>query len=439
MSTQSDAAQLARDRLGDEVCEVAACTHAGIARLVSRLVAFDDARGWAFDGVRSCADWASINTGLDVRTAQQMLVVGRAVAALPRIAAAFAAGQVSFDKVRSVCRVATPADEEIWLQLAQQASSAQLARICRAVRKAIETDAPARAEAHMAQRGLWAHWGDDGMLRIQAVLPPDDGAAVIAAIKSVSSPRRSSAAGPRDESVPDPALDGLAARRADALVALCETALVSTNSTVRSGTRMLVHVDVGVLTGTEPDGRAHLDNGPALSAATVRRLGCDAEIVAVTERDGLPIDVGRAHRLVHTPLRRALQVRDQHCRFPACMVPAQLTHAHHVRHWIEGGRTDLNNVVSLCGFHHRRLHDGAYRIRGDAGSAVFETAAGRPITVAKPCATSSFDDLRRSCPLPITAATPRAAEGGERLDFAYAVGVVADACLYRRARAGPAG
>ncbi|HYA01174.1 MAG TPA: HNH endonuclease signature motif containing protein, partial [Candidatus Binatia bacterium] len=65
--------------------------------------------------------------------------------------------------------------------------------------------------------------------------------------------------------------------------------------------------------------------------------------------DGLPIDVGRRRRMVSARLRRALESRDRFCRFPGRAVPARMTHAHHVRNWAAGGRTDLRNLVSLCG------------------------------------------------------------------------------------------
>ena len=437
VTNEPSAPPRAADALGDDICELAALNHAAMAQLVRRVVAFDDVEGWAGDGIRSCADWLSINAGLGVGTAREMLSVGRALAELPLIAASFAAGQLSFDKVRSVCRVAAAADEEIWRELAQQASSAQLDRISRAVRRAIETDAPHRAEAHLAERGLWAHWCDDGMLRMRALLPSEEGAMVLAAIKAVTArPSPTTDISP-DRPVADPALDPGAARRADALAALCETALVATSTTTPSATRMLVHVDVGVLTGAEPDGRAHVAEGPPLSATALRRLGCDAEVVAVTERDGLPIDVGRAHRIVHTSLRRALQVRDGYCRFPGCMVSAQLTHAHHLRHWIDGGRTNLDNLVSLCGFHHRRLHDGAYRIRNDAGGHIFERTDGRRISPSASTAVHSAHELYRRIPTGVTPDTPRAGERGAEFDFAHAVGVIAESCARRRARAGP--
>ena len=373
-------------------------------------------------------------------------------AQLPRHSQAFAAGQLSLDKVSAITRVATAADEQIWLELARQASGAQLARICREYRRATRADAPTQATAHLAARGLFTHWDDEGMLHLRAALPPDDGALVLAALESVAGPRPMASPtaddAPGCDAVADPAEDPGAARRADALVALCEQALavrdVSPEATALATRRMVVHVDVGVLTGEDPEGRCHLEDGPALSAAAALRLGCDAEIVAVTERDGLPIDAGRSRRIVSTRLRRAVQARDRSCRFPGCAVPARRTHAHHIDHWAAGGRTELGNLVSLCGFHHRRLHDGAFRIRSGsgAGTYAFEAADGRPIGPDGRRAArveGAVELLRRTtgARARIDATTPRAGDAGGPLDLDHTIWVTTHACELAQVRAGP--
>lgn len=109
-------------------------------------------------------------------------------------------------------------------------------------------------------------------------------------------------------------------------------------------------------------------------------LSCDADVVTVTERDGLPIDVGRVRRVITPRLRLALQSRDEGCRFPGCSVPTARTDGHHVRHWYEGGATNLDNLVSLCRFHHRRHHQGRFEIRQEgSGDFNFTAADGKPI------------------------------------------------------------
>ena len=217
---------------------------------------------------------------------------------------------------------------------------------------------------------------------------------------------------------------------------LCEHALAANGGALVSDPAtlpMLVHVDVGVLTGVDPDGRRHVEGGPSLSLATIERLGCDASIIAITERDGIPIDMGRKQRIVPRGLRLAVQSRDRTCRFPGCAVPAQRTHAHHIEHWAHLGETKRENIVSLCHFHHRRHHEGVYAIRGNPDAElIFETPEGRPIvppprTVA---VSSGGDGLRALLPganaLNIDARTPGTPDGTARMDLDYLVSVVLD-------------
>ena len=76
---------------------------------------------------------------------------------------------------------------------------------------------------------------------------------------------------------------------------------------------------------------------------------------------GAVLDVGRARRTVSGRLRTALQVRDEgRCRFPGCS--SKRCDAHHIKHWSRGGETKLDNLVLLCRFHHRVVHEGGFKV-----------------------------------------------------------------------------
>lgn len=92
-----------------------------------------------------------------------------------------------------------------------------------------------------------------------------------------------------------------------------------------------------------------------LSRRVMRMLACDASLRRVATVDGTPVDVGRTQRLVTAKQLEALLVRDRGCQFPSCSATRHL-HAHHVVHWADGGPTDLDNLVLLCGAHHRFIH-----------------------------------------------------------------------------------
>jgi hypothetical protein len=446
LPTTANAATLA---LAREFCDLSAHTHAANARLAELAAELDTAGAWAGEGMRSCSQWISINAGHGLHTAETLVRVGRALVNLPRINAAFGRGELSLDKARQLCGVAMPADEGIWLDLAHAASGSQLERICRAYRRAMEANDPLLSRAQLARRGLWTHWDDHGMLQVRAVLPPEDGALLLAALESFRAPdtppvERTVDGVAAADPVRDPADDRWAAKRVDALTAACERALAAESK--KGATllpRMVVHVDVGVLTGADPDGRCHIEDGPALSAAAARRIGCDASVIAVTERDGLPIDVGRAQRIVPTPLRRALEVRDVTCCFPGCAVPARDCEAHHRVHWIDDGPTELDNLDAVCKFHHHRHHDGIFDIvRGPDGERRFVTAHGRLIEVRRQRLeeadlTPEARRARLRGGVHPDASTPGAGDAGGSYDLHYAVSVIADACAYRQSRAGP--
>ncbi len=103
--------------------------------------------------------------------------------------------------------------------------------------------------------------------------------------------------------------------------------------------------------------------GP-ISAASARRIGCDCELTTIRiDGEGVPLNLGRNQRLVSLAQRKALIARDHGCAFSGCGRPPAWTEAHHVVHWIDGGLTDLNNLVLLCGHHHRVIHHDGWTIQ----------------------------------------------------------------------------
>jgi hypothetical protein len=423
----------------DRLCELAAHVHAAHAEFAGLAAEVDATGAWCGEGYRSCAHWLTVTTGIEEQSAAELIRVGHALRELPLLRSAASAGRLSLDKLRLVTKVATPADEDIWLNIAVSASGMQFVRICRAYMRTARADSPADAAERRERRGVFALWRDDGMIELRALLPADDGALVLRALDAVrerEAAERAAAARPDRDAVLEPR----AAERADALVSICEQVLSGGEARDASPHRLVVHVDTATLVSGDPRSRCHVEHGSGLPASVARRLGCDTELVAVVERDGVPIGVGRSRRVVTGRLRHALQVRDRHCRFPGCGVPASHTHGHHIRHWADGGRTELRNLLSLCGFHHRRLHDGEYTVAaGSKGTFRFVTAQGKPIADpdAPPLVTTpGTADLRTllHSTEPITASSAYAPDAGMRLDLSYITGVLSDACA---ARAGP--
>ena len=138
-----------------------------------------------------------------------------------------------------------------------------------------------------------------------------------------------------------------------------------------SGARyqVVVHVDAAVLADPDQPGQTALEDGPHVPAGTCQRLACDASRVVMRhDPDGRITEVGVRTRTIPASLRRALQRRDQGCRFPGCGL--RYTQGHHIRHWAHGGPTKLSNLVLLCRRHHRFVHEEGYRVERLADGAL---------------------------------------------------------------------
>ncbi len=115
----------------------------------------------------------------------------------------------------------------------------------------------------------------------------------------------------------------------------------------------------------DADVRVVLVDGQYRDPHTGERL--DPAVAGILIAGAGILDYGRAHRIIPTRLRRALTLRDRGCAFPGCHRRPQHTQAHHVIHWLHGGKTSLDNTVLLCSRHHHYVHEGGWTITARAG------------------------------------------------------------------------
>ena len=164
---------------------------------------------------------------------------------------------------------------------------------------------------------------------------------------------------------PDPRNHG--ARMWDALVQLAQHALDTDLPPASHGARPRVAVTIDAQTlGGEGNGVGVgvTDDGLEVPGSAIRRLACDCDLIRVLlDAVGCVLDVGRTQRLVTPGIWTALVARDHHCAFPGCTRPPVMCHAHHIRHWTHGGPTSLDNLVLLCGHHHRTIHNTPWQVR----------------------------------------------------------------------------
>ncbi len=401
--------QAALDALETEITELWSHISAATYRFLELVAEFDRHEAWGRDGVANCAQWLNLRCGIGIVAAREKVRVARALEGLPKISTAFRDGQLSYSKVRAMTRVAKPATEDALLNVALHGTATHVERLVRKYRRAERIEEGRRADAQHRDRSLSFYYDDEESLVIYARLPPEIGALVKKAIEAAmeqvdetlvdkmhedAARLHGAAQVPVDEAVREP----LGARRADALRLLAERYLEdeaerSTSSSDRY--QVVVHIDQDVLSTPEASSsdddrrnaehgagcaRSEIEDGATLAAETARRLACDSHLVGIVEdAEGNTLNVGRKTRAITQALKRALKSRDGGCRFPGCD-RTRFTEGHHVQHWADGGETKLANLVTLCRFHHRLLHEGGYGLRvTEDGVFVFTSPDGRKL------------------------------------------------------------
>lgn len=449
--------------LEEEITELWGHIMAATHCFLELVAQFDDSKIWAGGGLMSCAQWLNICCGIGIVTAREKVRVAHAMRELPEINAAFRDGRVSYSKVRAMTRIATPENESVLLSIALHGTASHVERTVKAFRR-VERIEEAKQAAD-AQRDRFVNFrcaDNDRHMVIYGRVPIEVGELVHKAIEramdlgelrpepvrpmgeddSAESSNRVEAAVPEDRY-------RFGAARADALALIDERFLAGESDRAGSSSdryQVVVHVDQHVLTdcaerGAAENGqqvnpaRCELEDGPAIAVETARRLGCDGSLVGVVDGDnGEPLDVGRKTRAIPPALRRALKARDGGCLFPGC-THARFTQGHHVVHWADGGETKLENLITLCHFHHHLVHEGGFGVeRTDDGRFVFTNpedsvlpdhyvAAGRFRGIA--LAAMNRD---RNVVVRLDSVVTR--WQGERMDYSMAI----DALLARRAR-----
>jgi hypothetical protein len=379
--------ELPTERLEHEITELAAHLNAGCCRWLELVAEFDRRELWADYGCRSAAEWVAWQCALNTRSAREHVRVARCLEELPLIHEQFAAGALSYSKVRALTRVVEPDTEADLLELARYATASQLERIVRGLRQV----STAEAEEQQAGRYLITWWEEDGSLSIRGRLPADDGAAFLAGLEATHDRLREERdRGDAEGGSAEPLAEGGSAEppapprqtHADALVELARGG---------GGYDVTVHVDAQVLS-RDRAGQVRVDGGPALAPETARRLACDSVLIPIIERGGEALSVGRRTRAVPPALRRAVEARDGGCRYPGCE-RRRFLDAHHIIHWARGGRTDKGNLILLCRHHHRFSHEGGVRMSGRADSAVRFQLRDGTVLESSPAAPRGSPDL----------------------------------------------
>ncbi|MBK8992965.1 MAG: DUF222 domain-containing protein [Gammaproteobacteria bacterium] len=431
------------EALEDEITTLSACITVATWRLLMLIAELDRRGKWGSWGLASCAHWLNWKCGIALGAAREKVRVAHALAGLPKVSDALARGELSYSKARAITRVATPESEDYLLMIARHGTAAHVEKLVGTYRRIERLHEAARANRHHAQRALHWRYDDDGSMLITVRLPAEQGALVLKAITAAADFARAERDGVDREpaqakdvsaetSVPssnsfDNAESPAAARRADALCHVAEQFLAHEAVSSRQAERfqVVIHVDEQTLADDGSAQCCHIEHGGALAPETARRLACDASVVTMGTLSGdSPLDIGRRSRSIPPATRRALEFRDQGCRFPGCL-NHRYVDAHHIRHWADGGHTNMDNLVLLCRHHHTLLHEGGFTLeRRDDGKLLFFRPDGRlvPHVPKPPLAVPAIESFVARCGTGVSAETCHSRWQGERMDLDMAVG-----------------
>jgi hypothetical protein len=382
------------EELFEEMAELAGQRNAIDGRIVEIVAEMDRDELCGMTGARSVAALVAWKLGSSSGTAHTIATVAHRLEEFPRCAQGMREGRLSLDQVGVIAARAGEGSDEHYAEMAGVATVNQL-------RTAVKLEPRPEPDRPEPQPSI-TKTSDDETTCWRIKLPHVDAAKFDAALASH-----------RDALVAEWKLDrdngGHASDIAPPLPGTIEAfmRLVEAGWDAEAARRphghhttVVVHVDV-------EQRAAALHLGPLLSESERQYLTCDATCEAWFERDGQVIGAGRSTRQINRRLRRALEHRHPTCAVPGCGATRGL-HAHHIRHWEDGGETELDNLVLVCPHHHRLHHRGVITITGPADRLIVTDSDGQPL---------SAGSLARPPNLPPPAVAPCPGPTGERADW----------------------
>ena len=402
-------AELLSERIAARGRQVSALLHT----LLADVAEFDRAGAWRGAGAVSMEAWVGERCGVSGGTARMWVRAASRLQSLPRLADALATGSLSLEQVSPLVDVATPDTDGELAEAAQDWSVKQareLARWCRGV-------SDAAAARRFEQRSLRYN---DARRSMSLSFTDDDYAEVKSSLmRQVRLNERARKDGvtadpagyvPYHQQLYDVALQmfrssgGGAGGGGAGGGGAGGGGAGGGSRAARFRPTLVVHAPLELLlAGVAGEGGAGAEGAPGggafgldvlggpeiqgvgpVAMHVVRRLACDARITLSAEgRDGRILDQGRLRRDPTEAQRIEIARRDKGCRFPSCDF-VDFTEVHHVVHWADGGRTDIDNLITLCGRHHNAVHELGWEMRGDANGLVTFTSPHGQVMRSKP-------------------------------------------------------
>lgn len=360
---------------GPAIIELSRAIDAQSLERARRVARFDAAREYEQFGCANTVAFLKAHCNLSAAAAIDVVNVARRLDDLPAVQGAADRGELGFQQVAVLAEsadVLVGREDEI-LAKAEELDPGRLRDEVKKI--AVQVDAERmRREAEWAYRSRYLKvqsWRD-GRVKIDGLLDAEGGAKLRQAIGAALGPRAKHEQRSEDQ------------RRADALVDVAGRALGGRRFGQTGG--QVPHVNVSVeletLVGLRDNPGGLAGAGPALYE-TMERYLCDAALCFTVLHDGEVLLAGKEKRTFSGPLRRTLTLTRRTCEFPGCDRPADWCEGHHLLAFVLRGKTEPGNGCLLCGFHHRLVHEGGWKVERDDGETVATNPFGERFRSAK--------------------------------------------------------
>ena len=360
--------------LFEELAELSGQRNAIDGRIVEIVAEIDGDQLWGATGARSVPALVAWKLGCSPANAQVITAIAGRLDQFPRCAQGLREGRLSVDQVGVIAARAGDGSDEHYEQLARCATVTQL-------RTAINLEPRPDPEPRPEPERSFTKTGTAQGSCYRITLPHHDAAKLDAALASHREALINEWKADHGDGEPASDQRPPLPSTAEAFMRLIEASwdAEATRRPHGQHTTVVVHVDV-------EKRAAGLHLGPLLSDADRQYLTCDATCEVWFQRAGQVIGAGRTTRVINRRLRRALEHRRPMCAVPGCGATRGLQ-GHHIRHWEDGGATELDNLVLICPYHHRLHHRGGITITGPAGALRVTDNADRvlrPASLAHP-------------------------------------------------------
>lgn len=311
---------------------------------VTEAVVAQGAETSSFFGFRSAEQWLAVHTNLSPAQCRALVRLAERREELPQTMERLSSGAIGVDQAGAVAKHAPAWAEGNASCIAQGTTVTQFARLMRRV--SFETDPPENPERPEPKPDAPPQISlttIDGRFHLKYQADAVTGALVEKALREAKDALFTAG--------------NAEATLADGMAEIASRSLAAVESpSRRDHYRIMLHLNT--------DGTGWVEKQGALPPSLLRRVTCDGRVRPVWLTEGSPVNVGRSQRIVPERTRRLVEDRDQGCRFPGCSVQGGFVENHHITHWADGGRTDMEGLVSLCSFHHDAHHRGEFTISG---------------------------------------------------------------------------